>query len=478
MNQRAQAGAKRSERLVSQFAAQPLLQRKCSCGGAPGLAGECENCGSKKLQRRAADASHFEHIPAIVHAALRSPGEPLGSGTKYFFESRFGHEFSRVRIHANETAAESARAINALAFTVGTDVVFAAGRYAPDTTAGKRLLAHELTHVVQQSGAIHKPISRAVGDENDTEEPAVPEAESDVAVAVEEAAAPAPESVPAWPSTVTADMDHAPKEEQEQSISAQAEGGLAPPLSFVAADHPSEREAEAASAAIISGVALEPSFRLRERFPASRYIHRQIYWEDRSALTWEDFKAAPPEGAEFDAMTWSGMQFPAMTPKQDTDPSPAGAPKACTVSKKKTTEFAAKVYFDPSTINVRGLMKPDSSWVKPDKKQAGLLAHEQGHFDISNVIAEKTEAAAVAWSKSNFGAATKCGKTPALNAAILAWNKLKAADAITDIWKNGEALRKQAQNDYDDATNHGLNAANQKTWLTEIAANLPKYVLK
>jgi hypothetical protein len=67
-------------------------------------------------------------------------------------EARFGYDFSRVRVHTDATAAESARAVQALAYTVGEDIVFGAGRYAPATGAGQRLLAHELTHVVQQGG--------------------------------------------------------------------------------------------------------------------------------------------------------------------------------------------------------------------------------------------------------------------------------------------------------------------------------------
>jgi len=67
-------------------------------------------------------------------------------------ERRIGHDFSRVRIHTGEAAAGSARAVDALAYTVGSDVVFGAGQYAPETPAGRRLIAHELTHVVQQGG--------------------------------------------------------------------------------------------------------------------------------------------------------------------------------------------------------------------------------------------------------------------------------------------------------------------------------------
>lgn len=85
-----------------------------------------------------------------VQQTLVSQGQSLDSETRAFMEPRFGHDFSQVRIHTDEQAAESARAVNALAYTVGSDVVFGQGQYAPETQEGQGLLAHELTHVVQQ----------------------------------------------------------------------------------------------------------------------------------------------------------------------------------------------------------------------------------------------------------------------------------------------------------------------------------------
>ena len=98
-------------------------------------------------------------VPPIVNEVLRSPGQPLDGGTRAFFEARFGHDFSNVRVHADTHAAQSAQAVNALAYTVGQHTVFAAGQYAPDTSAGKRLLAHELTHTIQQSP--HAPVMQS-----------------------------------------------------------------------------------------------------------------------------------------------------------------------------------------------------------------------------------------------------------------------------------------------------------------------------
>ena len=91
--------------------------------------------------------------PPVVHEVLRSPGQPLDVQTRASMEPRFGHDFSHVRVHSGSGAAAAAQAVNALAYTVGASVVFGAGRYSPGTREGQSLIAHELAHVVQQSGA-------------------------------------------------------------------------------------------------------------------------------------------------------------------------------------------------------------------------------------------------------------------------------------------------------------------------------------
>lgn len=110
-------------------------------------------------------------VPPIVHEVLRSPGQPLDSDARGFFESRFGHDFGLVRIHTDTKAMESAQAVNALAYTVGRDVVLGSG-YRPGTTAGRRVLAHELAHVVQQafSTARETPEGIEIGSPEDSAE--------------------------------------------------------------------------------------------------------------------------------------------------------------------------------------------------------------------------------------------------------------------------------------------------------------------
>jgi len=88
--------------------------------------------------------------PKAVTEALATPGRALDSGVRSALESRLGHSFGDVRVHADATAAAAARSVGADTFALGTDIVFAEGRYSPETLRGRALLAHELAHVAQQ----------------------------------------------------------------------------------------------------------------------------------------------------------------------------------------------------------------------------------------------------------------------------------------------------------------------------------------
>jgi hypothetical protein len=99
-------------------------------------------------------------VPLVAHQALETGGQALDSSTRAFFEARFGHDFSNVRVHTGPKAGEGARALQARAYTTGSHIVFDAGEYAPSTDRGARLLAHELAHAVQQSGRQNTPMQR------------------------------------------------------------------------------------------------------------------------------------------------------------------------------------------------------------------------------------------------------------------------------------------------------------------------------
>jgi hypothetical protein len=140
-----------------------LLQRKCSCGGScPDCSGDDDK--KKKVQAKNLDTNEQQPIvaPDSVHDVLNSTGNPLDEKTQALMEQGFGHDFSKVRVHTDTKAAESAKALNAFAYTAGKNIVFGGGHYAPETTAGRKLLAHELTHVLQQDRGM-KSVMRQVG---------------------------------------------------------------------------------------------------------------------------------------------------------------------------------------------------------------------------------------------------------------------------------------------------------------------------
>jgi hypothetical protein len=194
---------------------QGMLQRKCACGNhtpGGGQCGECSKQQSKGLQPKLEVSQpgdpyeqEADHIAgqimrmsaapespepsahrassslqrksygslarvgtAAVDDVLSSGGQPLDSATRAFFEPRFGYDFSNVRVHADDRAAESAKAVKARAYTVGEHVVFGARQFSPGTTHGRQLMAHELTHVIQQGGADSTIVSQEDSETGDS----------------------------------------------------------------------------------------------------------------------------------------------------------------------------------------------------------------------------------------------------------------------------------------------------------------------
>ncbi|HXP90035.1 MAG TPA: DUF4157 domain-containing protein [Fibrobacteria bacterium] len=155
-------------RIPAETGLPPLLQRKLSIGAANdpleveadraaerAVAGESVSgldTGTPKLHRRPVGTPAPSEAPGVVEDVLRSPGSPLEPASRAAMESSFGQDFGHVQVHAGSKAAESARAVNARAYTVGRDIVFGAGEYDTRSRIGRGLLAHELAHVVQQGG--------------------------------------------------------------------------------------------------------------------------------------------------------------------------------------------------------------------------------------------------------------------------------------------------------------------------------------
>jgi hypothetical protein len=146
---------------------EPLAGRACACGG------RCRSWqASQEPPGRGIMPAGEAAAPPAVGEVLRSPGQALDPATRAFMEPRLGRDFSTVRVHADGAAAASASSLNARAYTAGPHIVFASGEYEPRTAEGGRLLAHELAHVVQQSGG-GAVVQRAPAPENPTQlEPA------------------------------------------------------------------------------------------------------------------------------------------------------------------------------------------------------------------------------------------------------------------------------------------------------------------
>jgi hypothetical protein len=127
------------------------LQRKCH---------ECEE-DDKKLHRKESSTGEVHADSQLNNyvSSLGSTGQSMSSTARQFFEPRFGYNFSNVKLHTDSVAAKSAQSINALAYTSGNNIVFNSGQYSPESDHGKKLIAHELTHVVQQ-GLTNQSIQR------------------------------------------------------------------------------------------------------------------------------------------------------------------------------------------------------------------------------------------------------------------------------------------------------------------------------
>jgi len=530
-------------------------------GGA--VAGAIGSIGSAigGLFRKARDGGPTaEAEPEQVHAQLGS-GHQLDPAVKSRMEHAIGHDFSRVRVHTDSRAAELSNELNARAFTVGSDIAFAAGEYRPGTLIGDALLAHELAHVVQQAGGITSaaPMQKADNQHDSLEEDADLTAVSAVTSiwgGARGVLKGLTQKTPHLRSGLGLQRCHA---------SAPSARPVTPGGSQTAPTSPAQGAPTSATQ------------------PASCVPTR--------TLTWSDFKGAVPAGSTLSAETDSGFNTPAWKPKLDiTD-----TKEECTLGKKKSTKHTAKLWVDPADFDaIQPTMDQAKSWVLPKYKdpdkycptvtarceteidkqateasktckqavkpcqqffdagnqnytipvdgtpitvtsRAGcettlvsscekvlaknqlfelkekcegavvvratskadcsskksseacleyykkwsalLLKHEQGHFNISTIMADKARADLKAKAGTYTATVTECGKTQANNGA---WKKFNALNAKAEIGKRGQDwidLKDKAEKEYDDQTEHGCKQPEQATWDKKIASCLPDYDL-
>ena len=502
----------------AQHSREPMLflQRACSCGGeGASLSGECEECAAKRLQKsliigasndsyeqqadhvartvmhvsrgkaplappsitpltpivrrapartpRAAATPASGVAPPIVHSVLSSPGSALDSSARAFFEPRFGHNFSHVRVHTDAQAAQSARSVGARAYAVGNHLVFGDSQYAPHTPAGGHLLAHELTHVLQQAGGLKRSsISPEQRGEVGDNAPAAPQQEEEQPV----------QTMPLQRTPAIVGLDEAgPKAD----LTGQKEADMY---------NLSQREAE-------DKKKLEACEAMKASDPAE--------CDPTAALSWADFTAPAPAQSQFSAATASDIttvDVPSTKCITDVKGYPSGPLK----------QFQA-------------VFHPNKSWVKPSARDAtdptkngsaAEIAKCEKHFDDSaaknfiNVTYHMSSAVVAACPASIRAAGTNAttraecttivgadfNTTAAAESARLLNHEQNHFNLTCALAKKGNALLAAggdfdkinpvinvrlatAQAQYDADSHHGCNAAGQAKWEGLISSGLP-----
>ena len=408
-------------------------------------------------------------------AGAASRGVPLGESTRSFFESRLGTDFGNVRIHSGAAAADVAAKLQADAFTLGHDVFFNRARYEPESYEGMKLLAHELVHVVQQGvGTVAQRLLQR--------------------------------SKISHRALTWADFKATP--DMGSSWAALTASGFPVP-GFT----PKKDAVDTKKACTIGK-------KSTTEFAATVKVDPSVYDGVAAVMTQEESWVKPRY--KDDGKAWCGEQ--ATDCEKNFDQIAAQGKKDCkqnadncaqafkegntsytlTVGSKKITatsagECASKLQPECETAQIAGASAhtlDDSSGVtfasastKADCRKtfldnckvheapesARLLKHEQGHFDISKVMADKARPSLKAKAATFTATETRCGKVEATNAAIASFNALNAPTVLDKLGSDWRDSEKKAQSDYDDQTAHGMKKPEQAAWETNIAGGLSGY---
>jgi hypothetical protein len=474
-----------------------LLQRQCKCGSSePNVSGTCDECAAQRLQPKLAigpaNDRHEQEADRIADAVVRAPaaqrnvagsissvvqrepvsagaaagigmraapgqvesviaasGRPLDASVRTYFEPRFGHDFSRVRIHHDAAAAASARAVDAIAYTVGEHVVFDQGRYAPESRSGRRLLAHELTHVVQQGGMLRRAsVSPPLkgGTQDDEDRPAdVQRLQRTPAITGLDEAGPKADLSGEHESEQLGRIGECLKQKGPDPDECN------PPRELTWADFTAAPDMSSKFGAVTGTAIKKIDIKSQQcvesvlgRTTGPKRLFQGLFQPEKSWVKPHSVNAADPAKngsaaitakcrSDMDAAVAKGIVNPtwalstAINPKCPASALPAGTP-ATTKAGCGTT-----VVTDLTTRAVA--------------ESARLLNHEQHHFKLACALAKKANG--LVWRGGDFA-------------------KLDAVMADK---------RSKTQKLYDDEAEHGCNAAKQAAWETEIANGLPSVVL-
>jgi uncharacterized protein DUF4157 len=444
-----------------------MLRRKCACGTHTAGGNTCNACKQEKLQRKATTGARSNAVPPSVHDVLATPGAVLAPSVRATMERGFGHDFSQVRVHNDAAAARSAAAVDAAAYTVGSHVVFGAGSFAPDTRAGRHLIAHELAHVVQQNsgGLMRKSLSSLlVGSEHDPAERDADQA-ADRVVAGDQASpalsAPlsmqrAPRRAPAIVGLDEAGPDANLTGDTDARLATCLRGSAGMPAEcpkglLTIADFQEARSVGGGFAAVtgsdVAPTAMDPQAATCMRTilgwtPDQTHIFQGLFVPRSSRMIRSAVRANDPDengcarigrqcDRNFTRRMPRGRVAGAFTMASDARACPASAAAPITAA----TQGGCPALVATCTANAV-------------IDQARLLAHEQGHLDIACKIAGRINHA--------IRAGTPLSTFPQ--------NAVRRAVALV-------------QRQYDAQTRHGCIAAAQARWLADIANGLPHAVI-
>jgi uncharacterized protein DUF4157 len=456
--------------------AAPGIQRTCACGGS------CDDCKKKshdehaKVQMKAAGPMNTGvDAPPIVHEVLHSPGQPLDATTRGFMEPRFGHDFSGVKVHTDERAAESAKAVGARAYTVGHDVVFGAGEYSPASLAGRQLMAHELAHTIQQQfgNAPVRRIQRALisyrritwddfrgtAPAIDPRKPARTDPVGALTVTLFDKIPTYEPQITANPTTIKCGSGRRAAFRVEATAVPDSDD-LTHPQALLDQDKSWARD------------------RYKHKSDATCRTHIPQCEADVQQVENNCQQAASDCEARFQQSRAFGQAPQRMTFGQEI----AGE----RITAERESDCKSSFLADCKRISARaaglpGTKKQDCSTIglnqcmaDEDYELMRLLAHEQGHFDITNVIARNARADLQATAATLSITRTECGEDAARDAARKEFG-IRVTPVLTQRMAQWMQAREDAQNDYDNATQRGSIPEKQRDWWTLIKGGLKTY---
>lgn len=434
---------------------------------------QCENCEEEEeLQMKSSDlfGSSISVVDPWIQTQIDGSlgqGQSLDTNTQSFMESRMDHDFSEVNIHTGGDAAQLNRKLGARAFTVGSDIYFNSGEYQPSSTAGKKLLAHELTHTIQQGST-----TKAVQQKTLIQRKSIPykqlswddfkgKASSSKyeAYTSSELTDPKTEMIKPEAPVIT----NAGKCEDTEQTRYKAR------LEYKLEDFVVEARFNPKSSWKQAWTTSTKAQKKRCDVEGVKSCKTNIK-SDAARYTKEDIKACKEGLKDNDSLLFDCQG----TEKKVAKAADCDDLKSCFKKNNLATSTWSKTFNEKFTISATGIDDCDTK-VKNECENtlmpnlsADLLKHEQGHLDITQRFAEKIQADLRAKAAELTTEADGCSKEEAEANARKALEAKKPGLEFSKIWTEGKAELKAVQGQYDDETDHSTKAEQQGDWDVKI----------